>query len=99
MSGPILPGDIDPVIHERVRLGIVSALAGAPELAFNELKAALSLTDGNLSTHARILEEAGYLRIRKSFEGRRPLTTMALTPKGRKAFQDYVAMLRRAIGE
>jgi DNA-binding MarR family transcriptional regulator len=97
MSGPIVPGDIDPVIHERVRLGIVSALAVAPEMSFNDLKAALSLTDGNLSTHARILEEAGYLRIRKSFEGRRPLTSMALTAKGRNAFQDYVALLRRVI--
>jgi len=97
MSKPIRPDKIDSVIHERVRLAIVSALAVAPEMSFNELKATLSLTDGNLSAHSRTLEEAGYIRINKSFEGRRPLTTMRLTPKGRHAFRLYLTILRRII--
>jgi len=99
MSQPLTPDEIDSVIHERVRLAIVSALAVAPELSFNELKAMLSLTDGNLSAHARTLEEAGYIRIDKSFRGRRPLTTMRLTARGRRAFQDYLATLRRIIDQ
>ena len=97
MSDSIKPDDIDHTIHERVRLAIVSALAVAPELSFNELKEMLSLTDGNLSAHARILEEAGYIAVTKAFQGRRPLTTMRLSAKGRKAFQRYVDMLRQII--
>jgi len=97
MSGPITPDEIDAVIHERVRLGIVSALAVAAEMAFNDLKAALALTDGNLSAHARTLEDAGYIEIEKSFQGRRPLTTMRLTRKGRAAFQRYLGTLKRVI--
>ncbi len=80
MSQRIKPDDIDAVIHERVRLAIVSALAVAPELSFNELKEMLSLTDGNLSAHARTLDEAGYIVIEKTFRGRRPHTTMAPSP-------------------
>ena len=97
MSDSIKPDDIDAVIHERARLAIVSALAVAPELSFNELKAMLSLTDGNLSAHARTLEEAGYIVVKKTFQGRRPHTTMRLTPKGRKAFQRYLETLRRIV--
>jgi DNA-binding MarR family transcriptional regulator len=97
MSEAIRPDDIDAVIHERARLAIVSALAVAPELSFNELKATLALTDGNLSTHSRILEEAGYIVIQKSFKDRRPFTTMRLSPKGRKAFQRYLETLRQII--
>lgn len=97
MSEAIKPGKIDPVIHERVRLSIMSALAVAPEMSFNELRAMLSLTDGNLSAHSRTLEDAGYIKIHKSFQGRRPLTTMRLTSKGRKAFQRYLATLRRIV--
>ena len=97
VSDSIKPDDIDHVIHERVRLAIVSALAVAPELSFNELKEMLSLTDGNLSAHARTLEEAGYIAVKKTFHGRRPLTTMRLSAKGRKAFQRYVDMLRQII--
>ena len=97
MSEPIKPDDIDAVIHERVRLAIVSALAVAPELSFADLRAMLSLTDGNLSAHARTLEEAGYIAIEKTFRGRRPHTTMRLSPKGRKAFQRYVQTLRQVI--
>lgn len=97
MSGPIKPGEIDAVIHERARLAIVSALAVAPELSFNELKTMLSLTDGNLSAHSRTLEEAGYIEIRKTFRGRRPHTTMSLTRKGRAAFGRYLDTLRQII--
>jgi len=97
MSEPIKPEHIDAVIHERVRLAIVSALAVAPEMSFNELKAMLELTDGNLSAHSRTLEAAGYIEIEKSFQGRRPLTTMRLTPAGRAAFQEYLATLKRII--
>lgn len=97
MSRRIKPDEIDAVIHERARLAIVSALAVAPELSFNELKAMLSLTDGNLSAHSRTLDEAGYIVIEKTFRGRRPHTTMRLSPKGRKAFQRYVETLRQII--
>ncbi len=97
MSEPVKPDDIDALIHERVRLAIVSALAVTPELSFNELKAMLSLTDGNLSAHSRTLEEAGYIVVDKSFRGRRPHTTMRLSSKGRKAFRRYVETLRQII--
>ena len=97
MTEPIKPDDIDAVIHERVRLAIVSALAVAPELSFADLRAMLSLTDGNLSAHARTLEQAGYIAIEKTFRGRRPLTTMRLSAKGRKAFERYVETLRQII--
>jgi len=99
MSESIKPDDIDAIIHERVRLAIVSALAVAPELSFNELKTMLSLTDGNLSAHSRALDEAGYIVIQKTFQGRRPYTTMRLSPKGRKAFARYVATLRQIIDQ
>jgi len=97
MTEPIRPDKIDAVIHERVRLAIVSALAVAPELSFNELKTMLSLTDGNLSAHARTLEEAGYIAVTKSFKGRRPLTAMRLTRKGRAAFRKYLDTLKKII--
>jgi len=97
MSEPIRPDNIDPVIHERVRLSIVSALAVAAEMSFTELKDALELTDGNLSAHATRLEGAGYIRVRKTFAARRPLTTMSLTAKGRRAFERYLATLRRIV--
>ena len=97
MSEPIRPDDIDAVIHERVRLAIVSALAVAPELSFNEIKEMLSLTDGNLSAHSRTLDDAGYIVIHKTFQGRRPHTTMRLTSAGRKAFQRYIETLRQVI--
>ena len=80
-----------------MRLAIVSALAVAPEMSFNELKATLSLTDGNLSAHSSTLEEAGYIKIRKRFEGKRPLTTMRITRKGRQAFRRYLDILKRIV--
>ncbi len=82
--------ELDRLIHERVRLGIVSALAVNPSLAFNELKTMLGLTDGNLSVHARKLEEAGYVVCTKSFEGRTPRTEFRLTDDGRQALTAYL---------
>ena len=83
--------DLDRLIHERIRLGIVSALAAAKNpLTFNDLKALLDTTDGNLSVHARKLEEARYVVCEKSFEGRLPKTEYSLTAAGRKAFEKYL---------
>ena len=82
--------ELDRLIHERVRLGIVSALAVNQSLAFNELKTMLGLTDGNLSVHARKLEEADYLECTKSFEGRTPRTEFRLTDAGRRALTAYL---------
>jgi DNA-binding MarR family transcriptional regulator len=81
---------LDRVIHERLRLGMVSALAAAPSLSFGELKALLGTTDGNLSVHARRLEEAGYVKCRKTFEGRTPRTDFRITGAGRKALKRYL---------
>lgn len=82
--------DLDRIIHERMRLGIVSALAVNECLTFNELKKLLQTTDGNLSVHARRLEEAEYITCSKSFEGRMPKTEYKLTAAGRKAFERYL---------
>ena len=88
-GGAALP-DLDRLIHERMRLGIVSALAANESLTFNELKKLLTTTDGNLSVHARKLEEAKYIACAKSFDGRVPKTEYTLTPAGRKAFDKYL---------
>ena len=82
--------ELDRLIHERVRLGIVSALAVNRSLSFNELKAMLALTDGNLSVHARKLEEAGYVACAKTFSGRTPRTDYKLTAAGRRALEKYL---------
>jgi DNA-binding HxlR family transcriptional regulator len=82
--------DLDRLIHERMRLGIVSALAANESLTFNELKKLLKTTDGNLSVHARKLEEANYIACTKSFEGRMPKTEYRLTEAGRKALEKYL---------
>jgi DNA-binding MarR family transcriptional regulator len=84
------PLELDRVIHERVRLGIVSALAVNGSLSFTDLKEILNITDGNLSAHARRLEEAGYVVCTKSFEGRMPRTEYALTEQGRKELRSYL---------
>ncbi len=89
-AGKANPVALDPIIHVRVRLGIVSALAVEDSLTFNELKKRLDTSDGNLSVHARRLEEAGYVEIRKSFEGRIPRTDYRLTETGRQALQRYL---------
>jgi len=82
--------ELDRLIHERVRLGIVSALAVNDSLSFNELKALLKTTDGNLSVHARKLEEASYVTCTKSFAGRIPKTEYRLTGAGRRALEHYL---------
>jgi DNA-binding HxlR family transcriptional regulator len=85
-----VPADLDRLIHERIRLGIVSALAVNRSLTFNELKALLKTTDGNLSVHARKLEEADYIVCTKSFDGRLPKTEYRLAVGGRKALERYL---------
>jgi DNA-binding HxlR family transcriptional regulator len=89
VAHPEIP-DFDRLIHERMRLGIVSALAANASLTFNDLKKLLKTTDGNLSVHARKLEEAKYIACNKSFEGRMPKTEYTLTAAGRKAFEKYL---------
>jgi DNA-binding HxlR family transcriptional regulator len=84
------PLGLDRLIHERLRLGIVSALAVSDSLSFNDLKRLMKTTDGNLSVHARKLEEAHYVTCNKSFEGRVPKTSYALTPLGRRALERYL---------
>ena len=89
--------DLDRLIHERVRLGIVSALAASPSLTFNELRGILNVTDGNLSVHARKLEDAGYLACAKSFQGRVPRTEFSLTREGRDALERYLGHMEGLI--
>lgn len=89
--------DFDRLIHEKTRLGIVSALAVNTTLTFNEVKGILKTTDGNVSVHARKLEEAGYLTCRKSFEGRMPRTEYSLTAAGRKALEKYLGHMEALI--
>lgn len=81
---------VDRVIHERLRLAIMSALAVNDVLSFNELKALLDASDGNLSVHARKLEAAGYIKCKKSFDGRTPRTEYRLTASGRRSLQRYL---------
>ena len=87
----------DPVVHERVRLGIVSALAVEDRLGFTDLKRLLGVTDGNLSVHARRLEDAGYVAVTKSFDGRVPRTEYRLTAAGRAALERYLATMESLI--
>ncbi len=82
--------DLDKVIHERMRLGIISALAANDKLSFTDLKRLLDTSDGNVSVHARKLEDAGYLTCKKSFAGRTPLTEYKITKDGRKALERYL---------
>jgi DNA-binding HxlR family transcriptional regulator len=82
--------ELDRLIHERMRLGIISALAANDTLTFNDLKRLLKTTDGNLSVHARKLEEANYVSCTKTFEGRMPKTEYRLTAQGRKALERYL---------
>jgi DNA-binding MarR family transcriptional regulator len=88
---------LDAVIHERVRLGIISALAVNDELSFNDLKKLLEITDGNLSVHARKLEDAGYVKCSKSFVGRQPRTTFKLTAAGKRALENYLEQMESVI--
>ena len=100
LGGAEPASELDRLIHERVRLGIVSALAANESLSFRELKDLLRTTDGNLSLHARKLEEAGYVVCKKSFEGRTPRTDYRLSATGRRALEHYLdhmeALIRAA---
>ena len=88
---------LDRMIHERMRLGIVSALAANESLTFNDLKSLMDTTDGNLSVHARKLEEGGYIACIKSFEGRLPKTEFKITAAGRRALENYVSHMETII--
>jgi DNA-binding transcriptional ArsR family regulator len=87
------PGDLDPIIHERLRLGILSALVVQESLSFTELRELLRTTDGNLSVQARKLEDAGYVVCDKRFEGRKPKSTYRLSAEGRQALEEYLEKL------
>ena len=95
--GPASAVGLDRVIHERIRLGIVSALAVNESLTFTELKELLGTTDGNLSVHARRLEEAGYVACSKTFEGRIPRTDYRLTEEGRAVLDRYLRHMEALI--
>jgi DNA-binding MarR family transcriptional regulator len=88
---------LDRVIHEKGRLGIMSMLAASADLSFTELRDALAMTDGNLTTHIRTLQETGYVSVAKSYQRNRRLTTLSLTAAGRKAFAEYVTLLERIV--
>jgi len=88
---------LDRVIHEKGRMAIMSMLAASPELSFTELRDALNMTDGNLTTHIRTLQEAGYVSVTKSFQNNRPHTTCALTATGKKAFGNYINLLEAIV--
>jgi DNA-binding MarR family transcriptional regulator len=88
---------LDRVIHEKGRLAIMSMLAASPELSFTELRDTLNMTDGNLTTHIRTLQETGYVSITKSFQNNRSLTTCSLTTAGKKAFTNYINLLEQII--
>lgn len=88
---------LDRTIHERIRLGIISALAINDSLSFNDLRRLLKTTDGNLSVHARKLEEARYITCNKFFEGRIPRTEYRLTPAGRRALENYIVQMEELI--
>jgi DNA-binding HxlR family transcriptional regulator len=96
-DGPAAAAELDRLIHERVRLAIVSALAVNESLTFNDLKQLLNTTDGNLSVHARKLEEAQYVVCTKSFEGRVPKTEYKLTAAGRRALERYLGHMESVI--
>jgi len=88
---------LDRVIHEKGRLALMSMLAASPELSFTEMRDTLKMTDGNLTTHIRTLQEAGYVSITKSFQNNRTLTTCSLTAAGKKAFTSYINLLEEII--
>src|SRR4051794_22328868 len=91
-------GQIDDVIHGRLRLGVMAYLVSAEVADFNELKSVLQATQGNLSVHLRKLEEAGYVKIEKAFRARKPLTRIRITTKGRNAFRAYLDAIAKLIG-
>lgn len=100
VSGPHAgegPQDLDRLVHERIRLGILSALAANKSMSFTDLKELLKTSDGNLSVHARKLEDAAYLSCTKSFEGRMPKTEYQITAKGRRALERYLDHMEAVI--
>jgi DNA-binding transcriptional ArsR family regulator len=99
-DAPFAYDGLDRVIHEKARLGILTSLMANPKgLAFADLKQLCALTDGNLSRHLQVLEEAGLVEIDKTFEGKRPLTMCRVTRAGRQRFVDYLAVLERVVKE
>lgn len=94
---PDLFPQLNRVIHEKGRLAIMSALAAAPELTFTELRDLLDMTDGNLTTHIRTLQQEGFVSVAKSYQNNRPLTSCALTAAGRKAFAQYIDLLDQIV--
>jgi DNA-binding MarR family transcriptional regulator len=99
MAGSSVSDELDRLIHERVRLGIVSALAAEDVLSFGDLKKILKTSDGNLSVHARKLEDAGYIRVIKGFEDRKPKTDYRLTGRGRRALETYLGRMENLLSE
>lgn len=89
--------NLDRLIHEKGRLAIMSMLAASPELSFTEMRDTLGMTDGNLTTHIRTLQQEGYVSVAKSYQNSRPLTTCSLTPAGRKAFAEYIGLLEQIV--
>ncbi len=94
---PDISQDLDRTIHEKGRMGIMAMLAASPEISFTDLRTALAMTDGNLTTHLRTLQEAGYVILEKSVRNRRSLTSCRLTSAGRNAFREYIAALERFV--
>ena len=88
---------LDRVILEKGRMGIMSLLAASPELSFTEVRDTLQMTDGNLMSHVRTLQEAGYLVVSKAFQNNRPLTTLSLTTAGEQAFAAYISLLEKIV--
>lgn len=99
MSAPHPSRFLDDTVHQRVRLGILAVLAEADQADFGFLKEALDLSDGNLSRHLRVLEDAGYVSLEKGYEGRRPRTWVNATKKGRRALADHLAALQQLIDQ
>ena len=97
--GSAVSEDLDRLVHERLRLGIVSALAAEESLSFADLKSILKTTDGNLSVHARKLENAGYIKVSKGFEDRKPRTEYRLAAKGRRALEAYLKQMEAILSE
>lgn len=97
-EAPFAYEGLDRVMHEKARLGLLSSLVAHPKgLVFSDLKQKCGLTDGNLSRHLQVLQEAGLVEISKSFEGNRPQTSVALTRNGRRRFLDYLALLEQVV--
>ena len=88
---------LDRLIHEKGRLAIMSMLAASPELSFTDMRNTLGMTDGNLTTHIRALQQEGYVSVAKSYQNNRPLTTCSLTAAGRKAFTEYIGLLEQIV--